>query len=82
MVGVLHKMVGDKFTDEELDSYVKRAFLEVDFDQVWPIIMSDIEMSCVLPQDDVISFDEFVRVMETGEGDPDVEVGRKLSTTF
>ena len=46
------------------------------------MIMSDIEMSCVFPQDDVISFDEFVRVMETGEGDPDVEVGRKLSTTF
>ena len=31
---MLHKMVGDKFTDDELDSYVKRAFLEVDFDQV------------------------------------------------
>ena len=81
MVGVLHKMVGDKFTDEELDSYVKRAFLEVDFDQVTKF-MRDIEISCVLPQDDVISFEEFVRVMETGEGDPDVEVGRKLSTTF
>ena len=78
---MLHKMVGDKFTDEELDSYVKRAFLEVDFDQVTKF-MCDIAMRCVLPQDDVISFEEFVRVMETGEGDPDVEVGRKLSTTF
>ena len=76
LLAVLTMMVGSNISTEQLISIAERTIMEADLDKVKQFSFFSTEICTFLSQDDLISFEEFAKVLER------TDVEQKMSIRF